>query len=223
MSVCTWTDISAQVGSVGGVTYQKTKGGYIRRTKPIPTNPNTPRQQQTRSILATHSAGWSSVLTQVQRDAWDDYAVNHPVVGKMGRNIWLTGHQWYLKCNCRLTDAELSLIALPPIAQAPPSIIGLAVTLETPDAIEVAFTTALEAGHVLVAWATPPKHVGSSPNFDQASLVGYSDADAVTPIEFTSPWNLQVDHEMYVYVAQMSPEGLLSAFEVDSALAAAPV
>lgn len=215
-AVVKFFDISHIAGSIGGSTYQHTKGGTIKRAKPVPTNPNTPRQQETRAVLGTQSAAWSSVLNQTQRDAWDAFAEISPVVGKLGANIYLTGHQWFIKVNARLSDADLTVLGMPPVAGAPPSIVGLDVTSVTSSSCSVAFTTALEAGNVLVLWATPPKKVGSSPNFDQAYLVGYSAADAATPIAFTLPWTLQNDHEIHFFAFQMSAEGILSAAEMDS-------
>ena len=216
MAVVKFFDISHIIGSIGGSTFQRTRGGTIKRSKPIPTNPNTPRQQETRSVLATQSSAWSSVLNQSQRDQWDAYAETHPVPGKMGDSIYLTGHQWFVKCNSRLSDADLTVLTTPPVAGAPPSIVGLDVTSVTSTSCSVAFTTALESGCVLVLWACAPRAVGSSPNFDQASLVGYSAADAATPIAFTLPWTLQNDHELHLFACQMTADGLLSEFEADS-------
>ena len=86
-------------GSVGGLTFARNRGGLYTRGRVIPTNPNTPSQVAARDAMSTLVDAWTLQLTQSQRDAWDTYAKNTPVVNVFGDPKLLTGQQMYIRSN----------------------------------------------------------------------------------------------------------------------------
>ena len=86
-------------GSIGGTTYAHNTAGLYRRARSIPVNPNSAAQQGVRANLTTLAQAWNAVLTQAQRDAWDNYATLSPITGKLGDELVLSGQQMYIRCN----------------------------------------------------------------------------------------------------------------------------
>lgn len=86
-------------GSVGAVTASRNKFGPYLRTKAIPVNPNTTRQQEVRSLFAALVNNWTDDITQVQRDAWSNWAAQTTILGKDGSPINITGQNAYIRFN----------------------------------------------------------------------------------------------------------------------------
>lgn len=103
--------ISRGSGSLGGVTASRNRGGNYFRARTMPVNPNTPAQQTVRSLMADLSSRWSSVLTQVERDAWDLYALNVPLSGPLGAPRNVGGVGMYQRSNiARLNIGDATLV-----------------------------------------------------------------------------------------------------------------
>lgn len=97
------SEIVTQVsGSIGGTTYSHNTAGLYRRARAIPVNPNTAFQQAVRNNFTTLALAWSQVLTQFQRDEWENYAVLTPTTGKLGDPLTLSGQQMYIRCNATI-------------------------------------------------------------------------------------------------------------------------
>jgi len=110
--------VTAASGSIGGQTFARNRFGMYLRARSVPVNPSTPLQVTTRSNLNNMVNRWSTVLTDDQRLGWKAYAGAVPVLDKLGQTQYLTGQQWYLKCNlCRLA-AGLSLKDTAPLETA---------------------------------------------------------------------------------------------------------
>ena len=77
-------------GSVGGVVAAHNKGGQYLRNRSIPTNPNSAAQIAVRGAFSDGAIAWSG-LTAAQRSAWEAYAVETPVVNRLGENIIVSG------------------------------------------------------------------------------------------------------------------------------------
>lgn len=86
-------------GSIGSTTASRNRFGPYLRTKAIPVNPNTIRQQTVRSLFATFVNLWTSLLTEVQRDSWNLWAANTTILGKDGSPINITGQNAYIRFN----------------------------------------------------------------------------------------------------------------------------
>lgn len=99
--------IAEASGSVGGWVFSHNRGGAYIRTRASVTNPNTVPQQIVRDIFASLAVVWVT-LSLAEREAWETYAINTPVVGRGGRTITLTGRSWYIKANTVRLQAGLA-------------------------------------------------------------------------------------------------------------------
>lgn len=91
--------ITVGSGAVGGLVASHNKGGNYFRALVIPVNPQTPQQVLVRNSLSQLVGAWTNTLTQLQRDAWDLYALNVPVTDVLGQTISLSGQQHFIRSN----------------------------------------------------------------------------------------------------------------------------
>jgi len=107
-------------GRVGGIVYAKSRFGHVARNFSTPVNPNSDRQGTARARLADLASAWNEVLTQAQRDGWDQFASNVPVLNRLGETVYLTGFNHYIRSNTAIracggvdVDASPSIYTLP--------------------------------------------------------------------------------------------------------------
>ena len=84
--------VSNASGKIGGTVYSRNKGGSYFRNWVYPNNPQTSKQQTQRNLLAAKSAAWR-LLTTGERDAWDTWADENPILDRLGNSIKLSGAQ----------------------------------------------------------------------------------------------------------------------------------
>lgn len=128
-------------GSIGSTTASRNRFGPYFRTKAIPVNPNTTRQQTVRTLFATMVNLWNNLLTQVQRDSWELWADNTTILGKDGSPINITGQNAYIRFNVIREQIGLSRNNNAPIVFNNGSpITGFKATQDSaPGVIELAF------------------------------------------------------------------------------------
>lgn len=135
---------------IGGQVASKNKAGAYLKNKVTPTNPNTSAQVDARANLTTVSRSWSG-LDAAQREAWNAYAAQYPYVDIFGDSKYLTGFNYYLKCNLNLLNSGSATNPTPPITQAVSDIVLSFGTIESPDTLPcVADLATLPADHKLV-------------------------------------------------------------------------
>jgi len=91
--------ISEIRGSIGGYVFSRGKSGATIRSRVIPVQPNSDSQLEIRYLVATLANQWATVLSVGQRQSWTDYAALTPWTNKLGETIYLTGMNWFIKCN----------------------------------------------------------------------------------------------------------------------------
>ncbi len=111
-------------GSIGGTVFSRNRGGTYVRNRSIPVDPNTIAQQEVRAILATQSSAWAD-QTDAVRAAFQNWAVQNPVVNALGHSILLSGQQAFVQINARLAFFSLSPLTSPPIINAPDGLSSL--------------------------------------------------------------------------------------------------
>lgn len=200
-------------GRLSGCVFSHNKGGDYVRKGTTPTNPNTSRQQTTRSILGSYSTFWLSNLSQAARDAWDVWAATHPVKNSLGEDVYISGLAWYVKCCTRLSDAGEGAPSMPPTEGAPDGFTSLACDISAVATVDVTFVPALGATEVMQLWASLPVTVGSKPNLKQCRLVGYSALAEASPWAATLPHSFQTGQRGVFYACVLGEEGLISAFK----------
>lgn len=94
-------------GSIKGMTASQNKGGAYFMTKPIPTDPNSARQQAARGIFQSLAPIWGTTLTQPQRDAWSQYAANIVLQDVLGQDYTLSGFGQFMRSNISILNNGL--------------------------------------------------------------------------------------------------------------------
>lgn len=204
-----------QSGSVAGVTSSRNRFGQYRRTRAIPVNPNTTAQQNARDRLSAFSAAWRG-LTQLQRDAWDSYALEHPVTDSLGQTSTLSGSQVYVGVNSAMFAAGFAAgVVVPPVGAAP------AAPVITLDAITAAGFDMTSVPSPLPALTrqsfefSPPLSAGRQFNAD--FRIVHTDAPASEP-EVTAAMlaakygTLAVGQKYFFRSRLVTSTGLVSAF-----------
>ncbi len=86
-------------GSLDATVFSHNRGGRYTRVRAIPINPNTVQQQVVRSAVAQLTSAWLNILTLAQRDAWDVYALNVPLLDRLGEPRNVGGIAMYVRSN----------------------------------------------------------------------------------------------------------------------------
>lgn len=200
-------------GKLCGVVGSHNKGGDYFRKLTTPTNPNSSRQQTTRTLFGLYATNWSNLLTQAQRDAWETYAQSHTIKDSQGNDIYINGLCWYVMFNTRLSDAGAAAITDPPPASAPAGFYTFTVDISALNTADVTFTPACPALHRVQLWQTLPGSAGQTPNFNQARLVGYSGVAEASPWAATMPFGCTSGNQVTFYGAIMNQYGQVSPYE----------
>lgn len=194
-------------GKVGGVVWSRNKGGPYLRLRSTPTNPNSSRQQSARNYVGACAAAWSDLLTEAEREQWREWAETNSWKNSLGIDIFLTALDWYTMVNSRLLDAGATMIVAPGDLSAPAPLTTMTITIPTVTTIAVAFTPVLPTGCRLFAWGSGPLPIGQNPNFKQARLIGYSAANATTPVTLVLPYTVATGLKLKVFVGVLSAKG----------------
>lgn len=201
-------------GRLAGNVFSHNKGGDYVRVGTTPTNPNTARQQATRTILGDLASAWSTTLTEGQRDQWNTYAEGHAVKDAFGDDIYLTGIAWFQKVNARLIDAGDSIMTTPPTTSGPGGVTQMTVAFSGGDQVDVTLTGAVGADNRFQLFGSLPVSVGSNPNFKQTRLFGYSAKDAgATDIGYATPYTFSIGEKVVCYGAILNDEGLIGPYQ----------
>jgi hypothetical protein len=110
MALLKSTIFSSIRGSIAGTTYAQNRYGMYARSRTVPVNPDSSRQNTVRSTLAIVSQTWRT-LTDAQQLSWDNYAAETPIVNKLGDTIYMSGFNAFVKTN------QLFYLANPPAIQ----------------------------------------------------------------------------------------------------------
>jgi hypothetical protein len=104
--------VTEMSGSLGGHTFQNSKGGFQIRTKPIPTGKPSASQTLIRSYNPVLQAGWKA-LTPSQQQIWNDWPVTHGIFNAKGEKHPLSGHSLWMKYQYQRIAEELPFLSNP--------------------------------------------------------------------------------------------------------------
>jgi hypothetical protein len=107
--------VGAISGKVGGVVFSHNRGGPYMRQFAIPTNPGTQFQSDVRATMSTLTSRWRDTLTDVQREAWDTYALNVPLPNALGEPRNVGGLGMYVRSNIGRDQVPLTLVDDAPV------------------------------------------------------------------------------------------------------------
>ncbi len=85
-------------GSAFGLTASSVRGGHIMKKKARPSTKYEPYQNRARAILGWLSRQWGD-LTTIQRNSWDEWALDHPGTDKFGDPFIMAGFNAFMMLN----------------------------------------------------------------------------------------------------------------------------
>ncbi len=211
-------------GAIGGQVHSKNRSGNYIRARTTPVNPQSQRQNNIRAAIQFLAPRWSSVLTALQRAAWEVYANEITRTNALGAQIKLTGFNDYIRSNSVLIQSGLPVVddaptdlILPP---GDPQMVGT--VDEANQQISVAFDDTLDwvgqdTGHMIVSMSHP-KAAGVNFVGGPFRVAGKIDGDSTTPP--TSPTLLEApfpvaEGQVIVVAARIAEEdgGLSNIFQ----------
>lgn len=156
-------------GAIGGLVYNTWRGKNVVKINTSPTGQGTEKRLAAQAILSAVSKLWAG-LTDQQRAAWSQYAIDHPVTnwtGSPGRN---TGMNWFCKCNVELSRFSIATISDPPVVAAPSPLTGLVLSIDAAD-IKISWDYPPPAGGMAEAFGVGPLSKGVSARLEQCQYV----------------------------------------------------
>lgn len=222
--------IAQASGSVAGNTFSRNRGGQYIRNRATPVNPNTAQQAAVRAIFSDLTNLWSSTLTNSQRNAWNAYAVNVPVLNRLGDSIFLTGFNMYVRSNTPRVQGGLARVDAAPSENNLGSFTPVTMTAEvTSNNIAIIFTNtddwANEDDSSMLVYGS--RSLQQTINFFKGPFrfAGKIDGDATTaptsPAIVTNDFTNVVGQLIYVRVRITRADGRLSNDQICSATIAA--
>jgi len=194
-------------------------GAYIR-ARSVPVNPNTDRQVDVRNAVRSLSIAWQNDLTDVQRAAWRNYAMNVDWVNKFGDTVLLTGLNHYIRSNATMVSLGFARTDDAPIIfNLATAELNLGCTASQATQIltftfdDTAFW-ATEAGAFQHFWMGLPQNGGiqffNGPWKYVVSVAGIT--PAVSPLPATAPFPIAEGQRIWVRSRIMRADGRLSEF-----------
>lgn len=221
--------VAGASGSIGGATYSRNRFGQYIRNRAVPVNPSSSFQQVVRNALSQLVTRWTETLTQAQRDAWDVYGQNVPVVNALGASINLTGQNWYIGNNIPRLQAAIGVVdSAPTIFDRGTFEIPVITINATADTIAVDFDNVAppynETGAGLLVFVSRP--VNPSVNFFKGPyrfagiILGNTTTPPSSPATFPLPFPVAAGNKVGVRVKAVRADGRASSDFPLSAVAA---
>lgn len=207
-------------GSTGGMTASHNRGGMYLRSRAIPTNPNTGRQVVVRGILSALVVAWNNTLTPTQRENWNTYATNTPVVNVLGDSKNLSGINMYCRCNVPRIQAGLARIDNAPTtfnlgAMTNPTLVSA--TAGT-GIVVVSFTNtdawATATGGALLIYLSRPQNAGVNffrGPYAYAGRVNGLVVPPTSPANITAPFPFTAGSRVFARIRASLADGRLTA------------
>lgn len=212
-------------GSLGGITASRNQSGLYLRSRVVPVNPNSPAQNLMRSIIAILTSAWTNELTQSERDGWETYAEQVPLIGRFGIGRVVSGQNQYVRSNAprlMMADATITRVDIPPLTFDKSGLTQPSLTLVADGTMQVTFNTDDEwvpldgsALYLLAGRATNPSRTfyGSPYRFTGTIVKGDSTTPPVPPVEMGPyPFGvLQSGQRVFALIAASLGDGRLTS------------
>jgi hypothetical protein len=105
--------IGTPSGKVAGTCFAHSRFGSIARRFSNPVGLGPGRNSAQKSNYANLVQAWAALDPMTQAN-WRLYAASHSQPGRFGAAVFLTGQQWYMRCNLVLIWRAKSLLPSPP-------------------------------------------------------------------------------------------------------------
>ena len=201
--------LGAMSGKLSGLVFSHNKGGPYVRSLHIPVNPGTIRQQGARNTLAGLAKRWG-LITDVQRQAWKDYAATHPVIDRLGESVQLSGESMYCGRNAQAYAVGFSYIDDAPGILSPRAVAfsSAAVTAVNASTCTVAFAPTPTSANVKVELLlAPAMNIGQDKGIGTARHASNSAVSAASGATFTLSPTMTPGKYHNVWVRQVADDG----------------
>jgi hypothetical protein len=148
-------------GQIGGQVASKNRSGAYMRNKVTPANPNSTAQVAVRNMLATASSSWS-LLTAVQRTAWDSASQDWSSTNIFGDGVLPTGKNLFTKLNINLMNVGSTMISDVPAKVSVPVIIATDIIMDLSNQTIFIDPIVVEVGYSYLFSATAVQSSGTS-------------------------------------------------------------
>lgn len=205
-------------GSIAGITYSHNRGGMYARARATPTDPSSGRQQIIRGIMSFLSSYWIDTLSQLQRDAWNQYGDNVDMTNRLGETIKLSGQQHFLRSNVGCVQAGIAVNPTAPTifnlgTYTPPTISEANADEEIDVAFNAADPWAIADGGFLLVYVGSPQSPGigyfKGPWRYGGKVVG-AVIPPTSPEEIESPFVLNIDQKLWLKCRVVQVDGRVS-------------
>jgi len=182
-------NVSQISGSVGGTVYSRNRYGAYERSRVHPTRVTSKPASDAKTILSGVSGAWAG-LAEDYKAAWRQYAVNNPIMDRVGMRQALDGHAMFVKVNARLLAAKQDALTLPVMGEMPGPISTAELTAHSVDsALSLAFgEAALTASQMLQVWGCVVDSAGKSYVDNLLRCFFYSELEAASPVDLLDAW-----------------------------------
>jgi len=130
-------------GGIGGLVYNTWRGINYVKTNTSPTGQGTAKRLAAQALISAISKQWAN-LTDANRAAWGQYAIDHPVPDWTGSPKRLTGMNWFMSCAINSSRMGAAAITVPPVLPAPNPMVLLVLSKVTTD-LKASWTTPVDA------------------------------------------------------------------------------
>lgn len=208
-------------GSLSGTTFSHNKGGQYVRNRSTPINPASTAQTAVRNALKTLTTRWTNTLTQAERDTWKTYAVNVPIINKIGQSRVIPELAMYLRCNSpRLINGSIATVI-----DAGPTIFSLAtftapaLTTTPVFGLSVAYDNtddwAIADGGFLYFYVSRPQNTAiqffKGPYRFAGAVAGDTMTPPTSPAAMTSPFAFAAGQQVFWRANVSNADGRLSS------------
>lgn len=115
MALIRYVEGQQRSGSIGATVYSHNRFGQYIRARSIPVNPNTDRQVAVRNAIQSITIAWETVLTELQRVAWQTYAAGVAWTNKFGDSVHLTGLNHFVRSNSVRVQSTIARVDDAPV------------------------------------------------------------------------------------------------------------
>lgn len=109
MTLLKFNQIAQASGKMNGTIYSKNSSGQYMKTLQKPINKRSSLQDNQRSILASLTKSWS-LLSEVNRNSWNDLALQLPKMNRVGTLILRSGFNVFVEFNINLRTIGITTI-----------------------------------------------------------------------------------------------------------------
>lgn len=200
---------------------------YVR-SRSLVVTPKTTFQVAAQNVVKTLSSRWAT-LTSAQRAAWKTYAINVPLLNKLGESRIIPELSMYIRCNA----PRLLAVGPSAIIDAAPTTFALAVltaptfTATSPTSLSVAFTNTdawatTTGGYLIIQGSRPlaPTRLFPKAAFRfLGTVAGLTATPPTSPQAKTSAFTLATGQQVMLRVTASNSDGRLSAAQIITAIA----